>query len=63
MGSAHFKLKPGQSKRVRIKLLHGSRPGLMGFADEQLDLIVRQSAGKGHKPIGFVAGQATLRLR
>jgi len=63
LGSAHFKVKAGKQARVRILLAHGSRPTLTAFNNEQLDLIVRQAAGKGRKPIAFVAGQVRLHLR
>jgi hypothetical protein len=63
LGTARFKLKPHHSARVRIRLAHGNRQTLLGFADETLDLIVRQSPGGNRKPIAFVAGQAQLRLR
>ena len=63
LGTAHFKIKAGKHARVRILLAHGNRPTLAALNDEVLDLIVRQAAGKGRKPIAFVAGQARLHLR
>ena len=63
LGAARFKIKAHRHARVRILRAHGHRPTLVALNNEQLDLIVRQAAGQGRKPIAFVAGQVRLHLR
>jgi hypothetical protein len=63
LGSAKFRVKGGKKARIRILLGHGSTQVVQAFAGERLDVIVRQAAGKKHKPIAFVVGQVRLRAR